>query len=431
MNFNNNLKEENNENYINIDGCIYTVDKKIFVSYPRERKETTFRFDDSVEEIKEYAVANSALESVYIGTKIKKIGAYALSNCESLRRVYIASADADFEWNTFDYMDYESYAFCPVCVGGQKGGNVEKHCAAYGINFIAIDESEVEDFFNATDKELEQKIDEQINLEGNITIKVPEEGFQLKIEGERLMISALDNYDSNKVKILFHKHIANARRERIKEIIIKDGIKSLDEWSLRDFYKLKSLYIGKDVEKINPKCFWRSFEFDHIEISEENKNFKAINSVIYSHDLKDLVLYPSGKKDELFIIPPFVQVIKENAFLNAFSLNSIEIGANVKEIEACAFYNVWLDRAYIDENVEKFGTCLFGVEDELRSYSSSYGLECGGKIGSPIEEYCKEEEIKFDRLEEKDKYQFLISGLQPTYSYMFKPEENRHFKITI
>jgi hypothetical protein len=139
--------------------------------------------------------------------------------------------------------------------------------------------------------------------------------------------------------------------------------------------------------------------------------------VIYSHDLRDLVLYPPGKKELLFEVPPFVERIKNNAFQYALKLKSVKIGANVKTIENCSFQSTSIERVYLDEKVEDLGETLFFDErfsNEARAISK---FKCGGKSGSSIEKYCKENNLNFEAVD--DAYQFLISQPEEPNKFQF------------
>ena len=406
---------ENNEIYASVDGSIYTSDKKTFLLYPTGKEKITFCFEDSVEIIEKYSMINVSLENIYMGPNLKKIRNAAFLECTKLRRIYISSTDLEFDEHVFESLyDYH----CTAYIGGMKGSVVEKYCNASEIKFVAIDEIDMNEFFDATDEELDKMIEEQIDLEGDITIEVQENGIRLTIEGSCLKISAIDKNEV--IPTHLGKIISSARRRRIKKIIFGSGIKSIKEWCIAIFENLEELYIGADVEQIYPfyNCWvsnnqlftdysYENLLLSYIEVSHENKNYRSINSVIYSHDLRDLVLYPSGKKELLFEVPPFVERIKNNAFGYAHKLKSIKIGANVKTIENWAFQNNSIERIYLDEKVKDLGEYLFYDEWFNPEYRAKRKFKCGGKSGSSIEKYCTENNLNFEVVD--DAYQFLIS----------------------
>jgi hypothetical protein len=404
-----------NEIYTSIDGSIYTFDKKTFLLYPTGKEEITFCFDDSVETIEKYSMMNVSLENIYMGPNLKKIRESAFFECTKLRRIYISSTDLEFDERVFEYLDDDR---CNAYIGGIKGSAAEKYCNTNGIKFVAIDEIDMNEFFDATDEDLDKIIEEQIDLEGDITIEVQENGIRLTIEGSCLKISAIDKNEV--IPTHLGKIISSARRRRIKKIIFGSGVKSIKEWCIDAFENLEELYIGADVEQIYPfyTCLlndswvWTykiisNQLLSDIEVSHENKNYRSINSVIYSHDLRDLVLYPPGKKELLFEVPPFVERIKNTAFRYANKLRSVKIGETVETIENRAFQNNSIERIYLDEKVKDLGETLFFDERLSNEDRAISKFKCGGKSGSSIEKYCKENNLNFEAVD--DAYQFLIS----------------------
>ena len=74
-----------------------------------------------------------------------------------------------------------------------------------------------------------------------------------------------------------------------------------------------------------------------INVEAGNKHFKSINGVLFSKNGKELLCYPSGKRDIFYKIPSKVQVIKAYSFGNS-ALQTVEIPSSVKTIEDYAFY---------------------------------------------------------------------------------------------
>ena len=81
--------DENNEYYCDIDGVLFTKDKKTLVAYPAGGA-ITYAIPDSVTSIGNWAFSNcGSLTSVTIPDSVTSIGNYAFYNCSSLTRVTI------------------------------------------------------------------------------------------------------------------------------------------------------------------------------------------------------------------------------------------------------------------------------------------------------------------------------------------------------
>lgn len=113
------------------------------------------------------------------------------------------------------------------------------------------------------------------------------------------------------------------------------------------------LIIDKRVKSISSYVF-RDRNITDIEVSKDNKYFKAVDGVLYNKKMTKLVYYPSQKEGNTFILPDSVKNIEDYAFSNNKFLKNISIGKNVKNIpwaslEGCkADFNVDKNSAYLE-----------------------------------------------------------------------------------
>ena len=63
--------------------------------------------------------------------------------------------------------------------------------------------------------------------------------------------------------------------------------------------------------------------FSKIIVEEGNKNYKSVDGVLFSKDMKRLICYPCGKNGEEYTVPDGVEIIEEDAFLNVEKLRKI------------------------------------------------------------------------------------------------------------
>ena len=81
---------EDNPNYKDIDGNLYSKDGKTLIQYAMGKTSTTFIIPDSVKSIGNYAFYNcSKLTSIVIPDSVKSIGNYAFYNCSKLTSIVI------------------------------------------------------------------------------------------------------------------------------------------------------------------------------------------------------------------------------------------------------------------------------------------------------------------------------------------------------
>jgi hypothetical protein len=66
---------------------------------------------------------------------------------------------------------------------------------------------------------------------------------------------------------------------------------------------ITSLFIPRSVLKIGDSSFSGCQQLQSIEIDSLCPNYKVIDGVLYTKDGKELISYPAGKRDKVFVIP--------------------------------------------------------------------------------------------------------------------------------
>ena len=78
--------DEENETYKDIDGNLYTKDRKTLLQYSEGKKNASFDIPDGVETVAREAFLNAInLTSITVPNSVKEIGEYAFSNCAKLK----------------------------------------------------------------------------------------------------------------------------------------------------------------------------------------------------------------------------------------------------------------------------------------------------------------------------------------------------------
>lgn len=146
------------------------------------------------------------------------------------------------------------------------------------------------------------------------------------------------------------KRILNARGDRV--LVIPEGITELaDDFALQfdernNKYYFFQIDIPASVSKIDAvilteKPGWASDDrlecFDEINVADDNLVFRSIDGVLFSKDMKRLICYPCGKKEEIYLIPNGVEIIAPNAFSDNHFLKSISLPPSLIKIDSMAF----------------------------------------------------------------------------------------------
>lgn len=99
---------------------------------------------------------------------------------------------------------------------------------------------------------------------------------------------------------------------------------------------LKSVTIGKDVEKIGQGAFTNCQFIEAFVVDGQNKNYKEKDGVLFTKDDKILLLYPCGKKED-YIVPEGTEKIEAFAFSDVQKLGKVKIAKSVTTIGPSAF----------------------------------------------------------------------------------------------
>ena len=125
---------------------------------------------------------------------------------------------------------------------------------------------------------------------------------------------------------------------KLTSIDIPNKVTKLNDNTFANCTSLKNVSIGSGCNSISTTAFINAYAIDKITVEEDNKNFTAIDGVIYNKDMTTLVLYPKNRSGE-FAVPDTVTTIADYAFDNAPNLTKVTIGKNVKTIGTGAFRN--------------------------------------------------------------------------------------------
>ena len=208
----------------------------------------------------------------------------------------------------------------------------------------------------------------------------------------------------------------------IYDLEISDNIEKIDNYVFNNASNIESLVIGKNVTSIGSYTFWhcgnlKSVTFKNnndcwgllsfgacgnwteIYIDNTNNVYKVEDNILYSADGKVLKLCPRGRTGD-FVIPETVETIDQSAFGYTYSLSSVTITDNVKQINTNAFNSSYIKSIVIGENVENIATGAFNnckylknitIDSQAIAESLSISGSCGNLLSSAEIIYLKEE----------------------------------------
>ena len=132
--------------------------------------------------------------------------------------------------------------------------------------------------------------------------------------------------------------------------------------------QLTSVTIPASVRDIDDEAFENSPLLQKIIVDPNNRYFKDVDGILYTKNMREIVLYPPGIKAESFSIPDGVREINARAFAGVTQLKKITLPNSLVEIEDEAFYGcMGLTEITVPEKVRELGDNIFGEAENLQS----------------------------------------------------------------
>ena len=154
----------------------------------------------------------------------------------------------------------------------------------------------------------------------------------------------------------------------LPKITIPNSVTSIGSSAFEGCRSLKSIAIPESVAAIGEKTFYSCSGLKSITADDNNPYFSSRDNVLFDKDKTVLLLYPSKKQDETYIIPEGVSIIGKNAFYDCTYLTSVEFPKSLTTISDMAFcYCNGLTSVDIPENVSSIGCWSFSTCSGLTS----------------------------------------------------------------
>ena len=120
-----------------------------------------------------------------------------------------------------------------------------------------------------------------------------------------------------------------------EEYTVPDGIEKIEWYAFDRPAFLKKLILSDSVREIDGTEYF--INLAEYAVSSGNKNFKAVDGVLYSYDMTSLYYYPPAKADTEFILPETVISIEDSAFLECNNLRTVNLGDSLSYVHHDAF----------------------------------------------------------------------------------------------
>ncbi len=319
--------------------------------------------------------ACKSLVSIELPVSVTSIGDYAFRDCINLKSVTVYMGLASFGSYVF-----ENTATDFVICGGAystayKYANSQRHT------------------FESIDIPKSEHVSGVCGAEGDNVKWVLYSDGALEISGTGAM-----NAFSSESNVPWYNY-----RSLIANVTIKNGVTNIENYAFYSYGSLQSIQMPASVTTIGSRAIYDCYSLTSIQVAEGNTAYVDVNGVLFSKDMKTLMVYPAKKAEKSYVIPDGVTTIKEyafdrgkfesveipdsvttiewNAFKNCTAIMSIEIPAGVRSVAGSVFINCQnLNSVTVYSAVTTFGSDVFrNTADDLVIY---------GGANSTIQEYA-------------------------------------------
>ena len=292
-----------NENYCMVDGILFNKNKTALVSYPAGKTAESYEIPNGVTTVTYGTFASCCnLKSVSIPTSVTSIQEFAFNGCDNLRDVYYSGTQA--QWNAI-----------AIDVGNDGFDCADIHCADAVMHPHGI-------------------------CGDDLT-------WELK-DGVLTISGTGDMYAFNMAAPWYHA------ASSIKSIVLGSKVTSITSEAFANCKSLESITLPEGIISVAAGAFLGCDNLSRINISDNNPYYTSVDGMLFNKDKTEIVIYPAGKTDAVYVIPDRVTTISRNVFIEPTYLQEIVIHAGVTNIEEGAFRSCNLNAVSVDKDNEYY-----------------------------------------------------------------------------
>ena len=213
--------------------------------------------------------------------------------------------------------------------------------------------------------------------------------------------------------------LAFARCKNLRQCYLPPNITTIDSFAFRECHALTTIEIPAKTSVIGIGCFCYCDHLENFYVNPNNTHFQALDGVLFSSDMYELIQYPCGNRASSYAVPDGVKIIKRNAFTHSLSLKEVRLSDTVTTLESFAFSScTLLSEISLPASLETVSEYAFKNASNLCKvyvYNDDINVDCKafagdlsvilyGNLYSSIENYARKYDLCFATLDRKATY---------------------------
>lgn len=154
----------------------------------------------------------------------------------------------------------------------------------------------------------------------------------------------------------------------MRKIKLASTITSLGWYTFCDCESLKEIFLPKDLKSIKRGAFNGCTSLESFTVSKYNEHYVAKDGVLFTKDMKQLVLYPAAKENKTYTIPNGVKEVFDYAFCDNQNIETLKMSNSVTTFLGSACHSMdALKRVVFSDSIQYLYSNAFAYCFELQN----------------------------------------------------------------